>query len=180
MKKLISLLIGLCLMVMMATAPSMAQAAGPTSAADVIARAKQGDREAFDHRLNLIRQSGAFMDVLKKYTSDQQLNAEFFAAISSDEQAAALVKNTKGKHYVVSGTQAEPVITLADGPVPRAKIGKTVNAMPACPKAWVAFSAWLIGTSMLCAPFSGPAAWACALAMGLLGLMPDFNKACKK
>lgn len=119
------------------------------------------------------------MDVLKKYTSDQELNAEFFAAISSDGQAAELVKNTKGKHCVVSGTQVEPVVTLADGPAPRVKLGGKTNAVPPCPKACVTFSTWLVGTTMLCAPFSGPAAWACALTMGLLGLMPNLNKACK-
>lgn len=120
------------------------------------------------------------MDVLKRYTSDQSLNAEFFAAISTNEQATALVKNTKGKHYVVAGTQEEPDVQLVEGSVPRTIVGASPMAMLACPKAWVAFSAWLVGTTMLCAPFSGPAAWACALAMGLLGLMPDFNKACKK
>lgn len=179
MKKWASLFLGIFLTLMISTLPSAAHAAEPRSAGEAISRAKASDRAGFDHRLALIRQSRAFMDVLKKYTSDQELNAEFFAAVSTDEQAAALVKNTKGKHYVVSGTQADPVVTLVDGPVPRAKLGVVTNGMPACPKAWVAFSAWLVGTTMLCAPFSGPAAWACAVAMGLLGLMPDFNKACR-
>lgn len=179
MKKWISLFLGIFLTLMISTLPSTAQAAEPGSAGEVVSRAKTSDRAGFDHRLTLIRQSRAFMDVLKKYRSDQELSAEFFAAISSDEQAAELVKNTKRKHYVVSGTPGRAGRDVGGRAGAQGEAGVKTNAMPACPEAWVAFSAWLVGTTMLCAPFSGPTAWACALTMGLLGLMPDFNRACK-
>lgn len=193
MNKIVSILAGVGLVLLMSAQPFVAQAATPTpvgpygtasiqppkSADDLIAQAKASDPSGFGRRLNLIRRSAAFMDVLKRYTSDQSLNAEFFAAISTDAQATALARNTAGKHYVISGTQDDPRAQLVDGAVSReGPGGVTPMTMPACPKAWAAFAAWLVGTTMLCAPFSGPAAWACAAAMGLMGLMPDFNRAC--
>jgi hypothetical protein len=148
----------------------------------VIAKAKSDDA-GFSARRNLIVTSAAFRQVLKKTTPDYQRSLDYFAAISTDQQAADLVANTAGKHYVISGTEQNPDVKLVDGEATDDSTNPTKaeslpQEMPRCGKAWAAFSAWLTGTTMLCAPFSGPAAWGCAAAMGLLGLMPDFNKAC--
>ncbi len=148
----------------------------------IIAKAKSSD-VGFSARRNLIASSAAFMQVLRKTTPDHQRSLDYFTAISSDQQATDLVANTAGKHYVVSGAMQNPDVKLVDGKAtddstnpPGAK--NLPQDMPRCGKAWAAFSAWLTGTTMLCAPFSGPAAWGCAAAMGILGLMPDFNSAC--
>ena len=148
----------------------------------IIAKAKSSD-VGFSARRNLIASSAAFMQILRKTTPDHQRSLDYFTAISSDQQATELVANTAGKHYVVSGTMQNPDVKLVDGKAtddstnpPGAK--NLPQDMPRCGKAWAAFPAWLTGTTMLCAPFSGPAAWGCAAAMGTLGLMPDFNSAC--
>jgi|GEM_PF-3907940 hypothetical protein len=148
----------------------------------IIAKAKSSD-VGFSARRNLIASSAAFMQILRETTPDHQRSLDYFTAISSDQQASDLVANTAGKHYVVSGTMQNPDVKLVDGKAtddstnpPGAK--DLPQDMPRCGKAWAAFSAWLTGTTMLCAPFSGPAAWGCAAAMGILGLMPDFNSAC--
>lgn len=64
------------------------------------------------------------------------------------------------------------------GPVASAETIPPSQPNPQETKAWAAFDSWLAGTTMLCVPFSGPDAWGCAVAMGFLGLMPDFNAAC--
>lgn len=175
MNRILSIFLGILMAFALAAQPAAAlqpSTAEATSAEQLIAQAKTSDPEGFEHRLGLIKQSDAFVQVLNKYTADPELNAQFFAAISTDEQAAALVENTRGKHYEISGTMDNPEVKLAPGaPI-------ETRAAPACGKAWAAFAAWLAGTTMLCAPFSGPAAWACAVSMGFLGLMPDFNTAC--
>lgn len=161
-------------------ASSRAKSPSGATAYTVIADAKASD-PGFKKRRALMASSDAFVLVLQQTTTDYKVNLDFFAAISTDQQAADLVVNTAGKHYVVSGTQENPDVQLVAGEASdAADLGVNAkSAMPRCAKAWAAFSAWLVGTTLLCAPFSGPAAWACALTMGLLGLMPDFNKACK-
>lgn len=146
----------------------------------IIASAKIND-PGFSKRRDLMATSGAFVQVLKETTPDYQKSLDYFTAISSDQVAADLVETTSGKHYVISGSEADPKVELVEGEVmdDSSAISDSAKvAAPRCGKAWAAFSAWLVGTTMLCAPFSGPAAWACAVSMGLLGLMPDFNDAC--
>lgn len=146
----------------------------------IIASAKVSD-PGFSKRRDLMATSDAFVQVLKETTPDYQKSLDYFTAISSDQVAADLVETTSGKHYVISGSETDPKVELVEGEVvdDSSAISDSAKvAAPRCGKAWAAFSAWLVGTTMLCAPFSGPAAWACAVSMGLLGLMPDFNDAC--
>lgn len=145
---------------------------------EVIEKARRKDSDALSGRRTTLTESRAFMEVLRTTTGDPESALDFFAAVSTQEQAQAFAANTAGQHYVISGTEGEPTVVLAPGDPQVVDPGIQPMAMPACGKAWAAFAAWLAGTTMLCAPFSGPAAWACAVGMGLLGLMPDFNKAC--
>ena len=145
----------------------------------IIANAKTNDA-GFSARRDLIATSTAFVHVLKKTTGDYQRSLDYFTAISTDQQAADLVAKTAGKHYVISGTMSNPDVRLVDGEVSEtsSSADSLPQEMPRCGKAWAAFDSWLAGTTMFCAPCSGPAAWGCAVAMGFLGLMPDFNAAC--
>ncbi|WP_130865619.1 hypothetical protein [Acidipropionibacterium timonense] len=125
------------------------------------------------------------MAVLKKYTPNADEALDYFAAVSTKDQSQALVINTKGKHFEISGTEGNPSIALVPGEAVGDSFGATAQrvvlmstSLPKCGKAWAAFSAWLAGSALMCVPFSGPAAFACAVAMGLLGAMPNFNDAC--
>lgn len=148
----------------------------------VIEDAKRSDYRGFAERRAIISQSTAFMAILEENLDSPSEGLDFFAAVSTREQAELLVANTRGKRFVVRGTESNPDVRLVDAsPSGPSSAGSQTEpmAMPRCGKAWAAFSAWLAGTTMLCAPFSGPAAWGCAVAMGILGQMPDFNRACK-
>lgn len=151
----------------------------PQQTREVVAKAQQDNPEELLWKKNHLAQSDAFMEVLKSTTPNVDESLSFFAAISTKDQVLKLVENTKGKHFEISGTEDNPSVTIASGEASFTKVGGMgTNAMPRCGKAWAAFSAWIAGTTLMCAPFSGPAAWTCAVAMGLLGAMPDFNDAC--
>jgi len=157
----------------------------PQQTKNIIIKAKHDDPKGFSWKRDCIAKSDAFMEVLKESTPDPNEALDFFAAISTKDQAKTLVSNTKGKRFNISGSETNPSVKL----VPR-EASKDILAnpalgmvlmstsMPKCGKAWTAFSAWLAGSTLMCAPFSGPAAWSCAVAMGLLGMMPNFNDAC--
>lgn len=149
----------------------------PTETRSVIREAQKSDSAGFAERRATLAKSGAFMDVLTGTTPNPAEALDFFAAVSTQAQADAVVAHTEGKRFVISGTEENPSVQLA-----AASSGESImpnsTPMPRCAEAWAAFAAFLAAQTMLCVPFSGPAAWACAVAMGLLGLMPNFNDAC--
>lgn len=54
------------------------------------------------------------------------------------------------------------------------------GSLPQCPSAWAAFWAWFAFNTAFCGPFAAypPAAVACALGLGLAGMIVDFNRGC--
>lgn len=60
--------------------------------------------------------------------------------------------------------------------------GPASRGLPQCAAGWTAAITWTIANAALCAAFSvagGIPGVACAIAMNLIGLLPDFNDACK-
>lgn len=156
---------------------------GHQTTASLISEAKKKDLAGFNYRVDKIRHCPAFMAILSESTSKVSQSVDFYAAISTNEAVDHLVAITKNKHFEVSGDSDAPVVRIVEGAPQVAATSTSPHntapmSMPHCGKAWAAFAAWLAGTTMLCAPFSGPAAWACAVGTGLLGLAPDFNNAC--
>jgi hypothetical protein len=142
-----------------------------------IREAQESDSAGFAESRAALAKSGAFMGVLTGTTSSPAEVLDFFAAVSIQDQADAAVAHTEGKQFVISGTEENGSAQLV-----AASSGESVmpnsTSMPRCAEAWTAFVAFLAAQTVLCVQFSGPAAWACAVAMGLLGLMPNSNDAC--
>ncbi|MFC8041258.1 hypothetical protein ACFUOZ_18055 [Paenarthrobacter sp. NPDC057355] len=55
-----------------------------------------------------------------------------------------------------------------------------LGSLPQCPSAWAAFWAWFAFNAAFCGPFAAypPAAFGCALGLGLAGMVIDFNRGC--
>ena len=147
----------------------------------IIANSKSADPKGFADRLATIKKSSAFMRLLRETVGDPQGAVEFFAATASQEDANRVVENTQGKVFVFSGEGENTRVELVSN---NSGMSTTLamSGWPKCGKAWAAAFAWIAASYGVCVPFGTlpPAAFACAVAMGVMSLMPDFNDVCKK
>jgi len=167
--------------------------------AQVIANAKKKDKKAFNGRLAKLRSSSALVWITKTANARRSsLYLDFFAAVSTSKQVNKLVKNTAGKHFVVTGTKSRPRVQLVPDSFDTRSLGPTLSPQEiTCWQGWVAFWAWWAGSEMTCAAFgaavgagmspTGPMAVAGGVIAGTAcsGLMAylqekfiDFNDAC--
>lgn len=175
------------------------------SMATVIKRAKKKNKAAFTKRLKTLKKSPALVDIINRATaSHRSLYLRFFAAIVSQKKANRLVKATKGKHFVISGTADRPRVLLASNVSPNAssdaRLDPTISPRAiTCWQGWLAFWAWWAGSEMTCVGFgtavgvgmspTGPMAVAGGViagsaCSGLMGYLQqqfiDFEDACRK
>jgi hypothetical protein len=174
---------------------------GGKTMAQVIAHAKKKHKKGFNQRLSDLKKCKALTSIIKKSnTGTTSLYLQFFAAVSTDKQVAKLLKKTKGKHFVVSGSQSEPKVVLVKNKTHATSQNAGVEPFAiTCWQGWVAFWAWWVGSEMTCVAFgaavgvgmspTGPMAGVGGIIAGSAcsGLMAylaeefiDFESACAK
>ncbi len=127
--------------------------------ATVVKRAKNKNKAAFIKRLKTLKKSPALVDIVNRATvSHRLLYLKFFAAIVSQKKENRLVRATRGKHFVISGTSRRPRVLLASDVSPNtssnARLDHTVSPSEiTCWQGWLAFWAWWAGSEMTCVAF---------------------------
>lgn len=137
-----------------ATGVPLAKAKGK-SMTSVIKQAKKKNKAAFKKRLKTLKKSSALISIIDKATyRHQKLYIEFFAAVVTQKGANKLVKMTKGKHFVVTGTASRPkVILVSNVTSASAAVEEVFPRTITCWQGWVSFWSFWVGSEMICVAF---------------------------
>ena len=145
-----------------------------------IEAAKKEDLPGFLARLDLIKSSPAMVDVASHYP-DPELVLEWYAAVSTQEQAKAIVANTAGRHFELAkasdGSNAVALVqnTSSGGASGAAKIGFN------CWEAYVAYTAWSVAVGATCTAvgiMTIVGGVVCTGVYAAVSVLPNFNDAC--
>lgn len=163
-----------------------AQAAGSERATtevnpvSVIAKAKHDSPKSLAEKVAILRKSDALMDLFVGSPDSRTTNTylEFFAAISTIDQVRGFVEKTAGKHFVASGPDSNPTVTLEDG--------LPISARGSCCKCWkarVASIAYFAASGLTCAAVGAMTGavggFVCGGVFYAMESLPNFDAACK-
>jgi hypothetical protein len=164
-----------------------------------INEAKAQDPDGFDTRVRMIYSSKAVSKYVASFKGlDRDIQVSGLAASMPTEALAGMVdlmekKIVEYKVRPASASSSWVTMTVhkdllaaysADSAVISDDLGQLTargwGSLPQCPSAWAAFWAWFAFNTAFCGPFAAypPAAVACALGLGLGGMILDFNRGC--
>lgn len=133
----------------------------------------------YEAALDVLRGSADVRRVVAKLTGDVDGALELMAAYSPSAQSAQRISDAlQGREIIIDESGVPELVTASSSP----SGDISVYAMPACGKAWAAAVAWVMANGAICVAFGvagGVPGMACAVALGLIGVLPNFNNACK-
>ncbi|WP_139244847.1 MULTISPECIES: hypothetical protein [unclassified Arthrobacter] len=157
-----------------------------------VQKAKAQDPSGFDQRIKLITSSKALVEYLASYKGlDRSMQIEGLAASMPTDALTGMADMMDKKvieykvrpasassNWVTMSVKQDRMASYSDNSGAVTTLG--LGSLPQCPSAWAAFWAWFAFNTAFCAPFAAypPAAVACALGLGLGGMIIDFNKGC--
>ncbi|ASN19304.1 hypothetical protein [Arthrobacter sp. YN] len=157
-----------------------------------IEKVKAQDPLGFEVRLNLITSSKAVSKYLKSFKGlDRDVQIEGMAASMPTDALTGMIDLMEKKileYKVRPASDSSNWVTMIVNKDAMASYTSDSGtpttfgwgSFPQCPSAWAAFWAWFAFNTAFCGPFAAypPAAVACALGLGLAGMIVDFNRGC--
>lgn len=146
----------------------------------VIAKARHDSPSVLEEKVAILKKSDALMDLFVGSPDSKTTNTylEFFSAISTVDQVQEFVKMTEGKHFVVSGPESNPTVTLKDG-LPMSLKGSCCK----CWRARVASVAYFAASGLTCAAVGAMTGavggFICGGVFYAMESLPNFDAACK-
>mgnify|MGYP001690290626 FL=1 len=107
--------------------------------------------------------------------------------IATDEGIQALIENTRGMKFVSDSSSNLCVKLVPENVIAMEGLGDAPSlapqGIPTCAKGWAAAWAYFAANSMVCGAFTvagGVPGIICNGVFFTLGMLPDFNKPCRK
>jgi len=145
------------------------------------------DADVLAQRALTLRQSPALLRYLASQTDDVDAALIDIAMIATDEGIRALIENTRGMKFVPDSSSNLCVKLVPENVIAMEDLGGAPSlapqGIPTCAKGWAAAWAYFAANSMVCGAFTvagGVPGIICNGVFFTLGMLPDFNKPCRK
>ena len=145
------------------------------------------DADVLAQRALTLRQSPALLRYLASQTDDVDAALIDIAMIATDEGIQALIENTRGMKFVSDSSSNLCVKLVPENVIAMEDLGGAPSlapqGIPTCAKGWAASWAYFAANSMVCCAFTvagGVPGIICNGVFFTLGMLPDFNKPCRK
>ena len=145
------------------------------------------DADVLAQRALTLRQSPALLRYLASQTDDVDAALIDIAMIATDEGIQALIENTRGMKFVPDSSSNLCVKLVPENVIAMEDLGGAPSlapqGIPTCAKGWAAAWAYFVANSMVCGAFTvagGVPGIICNGVFFTLGMLPDFNKPCRK
>lgn len=145
------------------------------------------DADMLAQRALTLRQSPALLRYLASQTDDVDAALIDIAMIATDEGIQALIENTRGMKFVPDSSSNLGVKLVPENVIAMEDLGGAPSlapqGIPTCAKGWAAAWAYFAANSMVCGAFTvtgGVPGIICNGVFFTLGMLPDFNKPCRK
>ena len=145
------------------------------------------DADVLAQRALTLRQSPALLRYLASQTDDVDAALIDIAMIVTDEGIQALIENTRGMKFVPDSSSNLGVKLVSENVIAMEDLGGAPSlapqGIPTRAKGWAAAWAYFAANSMVCGAFTvagGVPGIICNGVFFTLGMLPDFNKPCRK
>ena len=145
------------------------------------------DADVLAQRALTLRQSPALLRYLASQTDDIDAALIGIAMIVTDEGIQALIENTRGMKFVPDSSSNLGVKLVPENVIAMEDLGGAPSlapqGIPTRAKGWAAAWAYFAANSMVCGAFTvagGVPGIICNGVFFTLGMLPDFNKPCRK
>ena len=145
------------------------------------------DADVLAQRALTLRQSPALLRYLASQTDDVDVALIDIAMIATDEGIRALIENTRGMNFVPDSSSSLGVKRVPENVIAMEDLGGAPSlapqGIPTRAKGWAAAWAYFAANSMVCGAFTvagGVPGIICNGVFFTLGMLPDFNKPCRK
>lgn len=145
------------------------------------------DADVLAQRALTLRQSPALLRYLASQTDDVDAALIDIAMIVTDEGIQALIENTRGMKFVPDSSSNLGVKLVPENVIAMEDLGGAPSlapqGIPTRAKGWAAAWAYFAANSMVCGAFTAAGGVPGIICNGVfftLGMLPDFNKPCRK
>ena len=145
------------------------------------------DADMLAQRALTLRQSPALLRYLASQTDDVDAALIDIAMIVTDEGIQALIENTRGMKFVPDSSSNLGVKLVPENVIAMEDLGGAPSlapqGIPTRAKGWAAAWAYFAANSMVCGAFTAAGGVPGIICNGVfftLGMLPDFNKPCRK
>ena len=145
------------------------------------------DADVLAQRALTLRQSPALLRYLASQTDDVDAALIDIVMIATDEGVRALIENTWGIKFVPDSSSNLGVKLVSENVIAMEDLGGAPSlapqGIPTRAKGWAAAWAYFAANSMVCGAFTvagGVPGIICNGVFFTLGMLPDFNKPCRK